>query len=65
MTISDTLRTRTTLLSVNEAADILGIHKLTLYCKIQARKFPVVRIGSASIRVDPSTLADWLEARTS
>jgi excisionase family DNA binding protein len=64
MTLQDQLRSRTKLLTVPEAADLLAWNKLTLYNTIEAKKFPVVRLGSSSLRIAPATLADWLDKRT-
>jgi excisionase family DNA binding protein len=64
VTITDTLRTHTTLLTVPEAAKLISWDRLTLYKAIKARRFPVVRLGPASIRIDPSRLADWIDQRT-
>lgn len=64
MTVIESLRSRTTLLKVPEAADLIGWDKLTLYAAIKAKRFPVTRLGPGSIRIDPGTLADWLDKRT-
>ena len=63
MSIIDQLRSRTSLLTVEETAEILNIHKLTAYRWIDNGKIPSIRVGTA-VRVDPAALADHLEANT-
>jgi excisionase family DNA binding protein len=58
------LRSHPTLLTVPQAAEFLQRDRLTLYKAVKAKKFPVIRLGPASIRIDPVTLADWLDKRT-
>jgi excisionase family DNA binding protein len=64
MTTTERIRNHPTLLTVPQAAELIQCDKLTLYTKIKTKKFPVIRIGDASIRIDPVTLADWLDKRT-
>jgi excisionase family DNA binding protein len=62
LTLIDQLRKRNGYLRLEEAADLLGIHTMTLRKWVKARKIQGVRIGD-EIKIDPNVLADWLSAR--
>jgi excisionase family DNA binding protein len=49
-------------MTIAEAAAILGHHEQTLYRAARAGRFPVVRTFG-SLRVDPASLAVWLQKR--
>ena len=63
LTLIDQLRKRTSYLPLQEAADILGVHAMTVRKWVKARKLQGHRIGD-EIKIDPSVLADWLCARS-
>ena len=63
MSVVNQLRSRTSLLTVEGAAAVLSIHKLTAYRWINDGKIPSIRVGTA-VRIDPSALADHLEKNT-
>jgi excisionase family DNA binding protein len=62
LTLIDKLRKRTGYLTLQETADLLGIHEMTLRKWVKARKIQAVRIGD-QIKFDPNVVADWLAAR--
>jgi len=62
MTIADQIRSRKKALSVAEFAELLNISKFSVY-KLVKRGLPSIRMDG-SIRLDPHTTADWLEAHT-
>jgi len=49
-------------MTIAEAAEIVGHHEQTLYKAARAGRFPVVR-RFGSLRVDPASLAAWLQKR--
>lgn len=49
-------------MTIGEAAAILRHHEQTLYKAARCGRFPVVRTFG-SIRVDPASLAVWLQKR--
>jgi excisionase family DNA binding protein len=62
LTLIDQLRKRTSYLTLQETADLLGIHAMTLRKWAKARKIQGLRIGD-EIKFDPYVVADWLAAR--
>lgn len=63
MTIPEQLRATTRPLTVTQAAAKLGMHPQTLYRWTRTGSMPVMRIGGA-LRIDPHTLAQWVEDRS-
>ena len=63
MTLIDQLRKRKGYLPLQEAADILGVHTMTVRKWVKTRKIQGHRIGD-EIKIDPNILADWLCARS-
>jgi len=63
MTVIETLRTRTDLMSSTEVAYVIGVHKKTLLHWVNSGRIPVTRVGR-SYRYDPQHIADWLEQRS-
>lgn len=51
-------------LSVQEVADILGIHLVTCYNWIREGRIPSIRLGR-SVRVRRSSLVDWMNHKES
>lgn len=49
------------LLTVDEAAAVLGVHPVTLRKWIAARTVPFVRLAAGTIRFRPSDLARYIE----
>ena len=47
------------LLTVIQAAEMLGIHRITLYKLIEAKKIPHIRKEGLGIRLDPDQLDKW------
>ena len=47
------------LLTVIQAAEMLGIHRITLYKLIEAKKIPHIRKKGLGIRLDPDELDKW------
>jgi len=47
-------------LTVREAAEILGVNVKTLYAEIAAQRFPALRLGRA-IRIASAVIASFLE----
>jgi excisionase family DNA binding protein len=62
MTLIEQLRKRTSYLNLQETAEILGIHDMTLRKWAKNRKIQALRIGD-EIKFDPNIVADWLAAR--
>jgi len=50
------------LLTVIQAAEMLGIHRITLYKLIEAKKIPHIRKEGLGIRLDPDQLDNWTES---
>lgn len=63
LTLIDRLRKCTSYLTLQEGADLLGIHTMTLRKWAKAGKIQSLRIGD-QIKFDPNVLADWLSARS-
>lgn len=61
-TIIDQLRQRKTYLNTTELMSILGKTRATLCAWVRSGSLGAVRIGKENM-FDPSTIADWLEAR--
>jgi excisionase family DNA binding protein len=51
------------LLTIGEAAELLGLSESTVYRLARENKIPVVRIG-ASVRVNRRQLEEWIEKHT-
>ena len=65
MTVIEALRSKAgALMSVEEAARIMDIHRVSVYAMIKAKKFPVIKFGPAQTKIDPVTLAEFIEKRT-
>ena len=47
------------LLTVAQASELLGIHKITLYKLIYAHKIPYIRKEGMGLRLDPDQLEAW------
>jgi len=62
LTLIDQLRKRTGYLTLQETADLLGIHEMTLRKWAKDRKIQALRIGD-QIKFDPNTVAEWLAGR--
>ena len=62
MTLIDQLRKRKSYLPLQEAAEILGVHTMTVRKWVKTRKLQGYRIGD-EIKIDPNVLADWLSTR--
>jgi excisionase family DNA binding protein len=60
-TIIEQLEERTTVLSVNEVAKLIGEHKFTLYRRINRKEIPHLKLGH-SVKFDPHELSRWLKA---
>ena len=61
--MSTTTTTRAPLLTIPEVARRLGLHRDTVYRKIQRGEIPAVRIGhdeTGPLRVDADELERWL-----
>lgn len=56
-------RTRTELLRIEEAAEVLGISRRKAYEMAQRREIPTVRVGRL-LRVPADGLRDWIKERT-
>ena len=50
------------LLTVIQAAEMLGIHRITLYKLIEANKIPHIRKEGLGLRLDPDKLDKWTES---
>lgn len=50
------------LLTIDEAAEYLGVSRRTIYNLISSRKLPVVKIG-AQTRIDAEDLRRYVEAQ--
>lgn len=50
------------LLTVTEAADLVGLGRSKLYQLVQHGEIPVVRIGRA-VRIQPGVLRSWVTAQ--
>ena len=50
------------LLTVIQAAEMLGMHKITLYKLIEAKKIPHIRKEGLGLQLDPNQLDNWTES---
>ena len=50
------------LLTVIQAAEMLGIHRTTLYKLIEAKKIPHIRKEGLGLRLDPDQLEAWTKS---
>ena len=64
MTPIETIENYSTLLKVEDLAELTQISSKTLYRLINQGKIRAIRIGG-SVRLEPKTTADWLRARLS
>jgi excisionase family DNA binding protein len=64
MTIIETIENLGRALKVEELSAMTSISRKTLYRLISTRKLPAFRIGG-SVRLDPTTTANWLRSRLS
>ncbi|HVE90919.1 MAG TPA: helix-turn-helix domain-containing protein [Actinomycetota bacterium] len=48
------------LLTVDEVAQLLGVHRATIYRWAETGVLPAIKVGSALLRFDPDVLQDWL-----
>ncbi len=53
-----------TLLTIQQAAEQLGITKQTLYVWVKDKKIPYVRIPAGTLRFNQDHLDKWVTART-
>ena len=51
------------LIRADEAAELLGIERRTLYNWVQAGRVPVVRLSPKTIRFDVDALREWIDER--
>ena len=51
------------IITIREAAELLGLSESTVYRLARENKIPVVRIG-ASVRVNRRHLVEWIESHT-
>ena len=51
------------LLSVQEVATLLGLHKVTIYDWVSQRRVPFVKVGRRTM-FDPREIERWLEGST-
>ena len=51
------------IITIREAAQLLGLSESTVYRLARENKIPVVRIG-ASVRVNRRQLVEWIENNT-
>ena len=50
------------LLTVIQAAEMLGIHRITLYKLIELKKIPHIRKKGLGLRLDPDQLDKWTKS---
>ena len=50
------------LLTVIQAAEMLGIHRITLYKLIETKKIPHIRKKGLGLRLDPDELDKWTKS---
>lgn len=64
-TVSSSSRRRTvsSLMTINEAAAVLGISRIGLYGLVARGDIPVLRMGK-SVRIVPSQLEEWIKERS-
>jgi excisionase family DNA binding protein len=63
MSLIESLRATRTPLTTKQAAEMLGLHPMTIYKWSRTGRIPTLRLGGA-LRFDPQSLAVWLEARS-
>lgn len=56
-----TLRRCTRMLSVEDAAELLGVSKKSIYAQIEKGRIPVADLGFDVVRIDPKAWALMLE----
>jgi excisionase family DNA binding protein len=52
------------LLTINQVAGLLCVHRTTVYDFIKKEGLPVMRLGSRSTRVDSNKLQQWMNERS-
>jgi excisionase family DNA binding protein len=52
------------LLTISQVADLLCIHRTTVYDFIKNDGLPVMKLGTCSTRVDLNKLQRWMNERT-
>jgi excisionase family DNA binding protein len=57
-------RTRRSLLTPQEAAEVLRINKSTMYRWIKDGKVPFIRLPSGDVRIDEKEFDAWLSERS-
>jgi excisionase family DNA binding protein len=62
-TLVEELRARKGLLTVNELAELLSAHPMTLYKWVKRGTIPFLRVGSG-VRFDPRAISLWLQRRS-
>jgi excisionase family DNA binding protein len=63
MSILESLKATRRPLTTKQAAEMLGLHPMTVYKWSRTGRIPTLRLGGA-LRFDPQALAAWLEARS-
>jgi excisionase family DNA binding protein len=51
------------LISIDQAAGVLGVSKLTLYKYVSARKMPFIKIG-ARVLFREDELSEWIDSKS-
>jgi len=51
------------LLNLKEAADQMGVHKMTVYRMVKRGDIPSFRIGKKNIRVSQTDVEDYIQTR--
>ena len=49
-------------MTMQQAANVLGVSLNTAYNLARENKMPVVRLGRTTLRVDPDALETWIRA---
>lgn len=52
------------LLTPLETADVLRVHKVTIYRWIKEGKLPFIRLPSGDVRIRETELDKWLDSRS-
>lgn len=52
------------LLTINQVAGLLCVHRSTVYDFIKHAGLPVMKLGTRSTRVDSNKLQQWMDERT-
>ena len=62
MSLIETIENRTTALTIDDLAAMVGVSPKTLYKAVKQGRLPALRV-LGSIRLDPHDVADWLRKR--